>query len=230
MAREKLLVVDDEPAVRMALKTAFAREGMEVEEAAGGGEALEKIGSQAFDLIVLDVMLEDMDGYAVLSRLRSRNILTPVLMLSGRQDETDQVLGLGLGADDYLTKPFRLSVLTQKVKALIRRSSVYNQNRASALSVGDFTFDLVKLECRKRGKLLNFTARELALFRFFMEHPGQVFTKEQLYRQVWDEAVVDDNTIMVYIRRLREKVEDNVASPVHIRTIRGLGYRFDGDA
>lgn len=229
MAREKLLVVDDDPAVRMALRTAFMREGMEVEEAQSGAQALEKLSAQAFDLIVLDVMLEDMDGYAVLSRLRSGNILTPVLMLSGRQDETDQVLGLGLGADDYLTKPFKLSVLTQKVKALIRRSSVYNQNRPSSLTVGDFTFDLLKLECRKRGAVLNFTARELALFRFFMEHPGQVFTKEQLYRQVWDEAVVDDNTIMVYIRRLREKVEDNVASPAYIRTIRGIGYRFDGD-
>lgn len=229
MAREKLLVVDDDPAVRMALRTAFMREGMEVEEAQSGAQALEKLSAQAFDLIVLDVMLEDMDGYAVLSRLRSGNILTPVLMLSGRQDETDQVLGLGLGADDYLTKPFKLSVLTQKVKALIRRSSVYNQNRPSSLTVGDFTFDLLKLECRKRGEVLNFTARELALFRFFMEHPGQVFTKEQLYRQVWDEAVVDDNTIMVYIRRLREKVEDNVASSAYIRTIRGIGYRFDGD-
>lgn len=229
MAREKLLVVDDDPAVRMALRTAFAREGMEVEEAAGGAEALERLSVHTFDLIVLDVMLEDMDGYAVLSRLRSGNILTPVLMLSGRQDETDQVLGLGLGADDYLTKPFKLSVLIQKVKAMIRRSSVYNQNRPSSLSVGDFTFDLLKLECKKRGVPLNFTARELALFRFFMEHPGQVFTKEQLYRQVWDEAVVDDNTIMVYIRRLREKVEDNVASPAYIRTIRGIGYRFDGE-
>ncbi len=228
MANEKILVVDDELSIRMALKAAFTREGMEVFEAAGGEEALKLIHGKDFDLIVLDVMMKDMDGYSLLQKIRGEQNLTPVLMLSGRQEEVDQVLGLGLGADDYLTKPFLLSVLIQKVKALIRRNRVYNHQKQDRIIVGPFCFDLMKLECRKRGELLNFTARELTLFRFFMEHPGQVFTKEQLYHQVWGESVVDENTIMVYIKRLREKIEADGKQPVYIKTIRGIGYRFDG--
>ena len=228
MANEKILVVDDELAIRLALRTAFLKEGMRVQEATGGREALEALHSQTFDLIVLDVMMQDMDGYMLLQKLRSEHDLTPVLMLSGRQEETDQVLGLGLGADDYLTKPFHLSVLIQKVKALIRRNSVYSRQRQNIITVGPFGFDLMKLEGVKNGKSLHFTARELALFRFFMEHPGQVFTREQLYDQVWNENVVDDNTIMVYIKRIREKIEDDSRKPVYLKTVRGIGYIFDG--
>lgn len=228
MAGERILIVDDELPVRLALKTAFSREGMVPQEADGGAQALNMIKSQNFDLIILDIMMQDMDGYTILQKLRADGNMTPVLMLSGRQEEVDQVLGLGLGADDYLTKPFHLSVLIQKVKALIRRSSVYNQQRQTMITVGPFRFDLMKLECCKQERLLNFTARELALFRFFMEHPGQVFTREQLYRQVWSENVVDDNTIMVYIKRIREKIEDDSKNPVYLKTIRGIGYMFDG--
>ena len=228
MAGEHILIVDDELPIRLALKTAFLREGMVPQEAGGGAEALEQIHSQDFDLIVLDIMMQDMDGYTILQKIRADGNMTPVLLLSGRQDEVDQVLGLGLGADDYLTKPFRLSLLIQKVKALIRRSRVYNQQHQNLITVGPFRFDLMKLECQKGGQALNFTARELALFRFFMEHPGQVFTKEQLYRQVWGEHVVDDNTIMVYIKRIREKIEEDGRNPVYLRTVRGIGYIFYG--
>lgn len=227
MANEKILIVDDELPIRLALKTAFSREGMQVCEASCGLDALKLIREQTFDLIVLDIMLQDIDGYAILQQLRSNHILTPVLMLSGRQEETDQVLGLGLGADDYLTKPFHLAVLIQKVKALIRRSSIYNKPQSMTITAGPFRLDLMKQECFKNGQYLNLTARELALFRFFLEHPGQVFTKEQLYRQVWNENVVDDNTIMVYIKRIREKVEDDSRRPVYVKTVRGIGYLFN---
>lgn len=172
MAKEKILVVDDELSVRLALRTAFIREGMEVTEASGGYEAMNTLEKEQFDLIVLDVMMSDMDGYSILQRLRGKGDMTPVLMLSGRQEDVDQVLGLGMGADDYLTKPFRLPVLIQKVKALIRRNRIYSQSHMNEISVGPFRFDLMKLECSKDGQALNFTARELLLFRFFMEHPG----------------------------------------------------------
>lgn len=228
MANEKILIVDDELAIRMALRMAFDREGMQVWEAKGGLEAMECLEQQNYDLIVLDVMMQDMDGYTFLQKIRAENILTPVLMLSGRTEETDQVLGLGLGADDYLTKPFQLPVLIQKVKALIRRNRIYSQSRQNVITVGPFAFDLMKLEGSKDGKKLNLTARELALFRFFMEHPGQVFTKEQIYRQVWNEYVVDDNTIMVYMKRLREKIGDQGSHPTYLKTIRGIGYMFYG--
>lgn len=230
MAGERILIVDDEMSIRLALKTAFLREGMATQEAASGEEALRLAHTQSFDLIVLDIMLEDIDGYAIIQKLRAEKILTPVLVLSGRQEEVDQVLGLGLGADDYLTKPFHVSVLTQKVKALIRRNNVYSQPKeANVITSGPFRFDSVRLECYKDGELIHFTARELTMFRFFMEHPGQVFTKEQLYRQIWGESIVDDNTIMVYIRRIREKIEADAKKPVFICTVRGIGYRFNGN-
>lgn len=228
MANEKILIVDDELAIRMALRTAFQREGMQVTEAACGTDALTILKKETFDLIVLDIMMQDIDGYTILQKLRGADILTPVLMLSGKQEEMDQVLGLGLGADDYLTKPFHLSVLIQKVKALIRRNNIYSSQKSNSIQVGPFRFDLMKLECYKDGRLLNLTARELTLFRFFMEHPGQVFSKAQLYQQVWNENVVDDNTIMVYIKRLREKIEDDSSHPAYLRTVRGIGYLFYG--
>lgn len=230
MANEKLLIVDDEFSVRLALKTAFVREGMQVSEAINGTEALQKLAAEHFDLIILDVMMDDVDGYTVLQKLRAAQDVTPVLMLSGRQEEMDQVLGLGLGADDYLTKPFHLSVLVQKVKAMLRRSRVYNQGSQDHLAAGPFLIDLKKMEAYRDGAPIWLTGRELQLFRFFMENPGRVFTKEQLYHQVWNENVVDDNTIMVYISRLREKIGDDKKNPVYIKTIRGIGYIFDGNA
>lgn len=228
MSGKKILVVDDDKAIRLALKSAFLREGMEIADADGGCAALDRLSQSRFDLIVLDVMMQDMDGFTLLQKLRAKGDMTPVLMLSGKDQEMDQVLGLGLGADDYLTKPFHLPVLIQKVKALIRRNEVYSRSAAAAeLSVGPFSFDLLKLECYKNGVLVNFTAREKALFRFFMENPGRVFTKEQLYRCVWNDNVVDDNTIMVYVKRLREKLEDDPRNPRYIKTIRGIGYLLE---
>lgn len=229
MANEKILVVDDEMPIRLALRTAFLREGMRVAEASCGKEALKLLEKESYDLIVLDIMMQDIDGYTILQQIRGSQNMTPVLMLSGRQEEVDQVLGLGMGADDYLTKPFHVALLVQKVKALIRRNQIYSSKKPKEIVVGSFRFDTVKLECYKQGQVINFTARELALFRFFMEHPGQVFTKAQLYQQVWDESVVDDNTIMVYIKRIREKIEEDGSHPVYLKTVRGVGYRFNGE-
>lgn len=229
MANEKILVVDDEMPIRLALKTAFLREGMSVTEASCGKEALKLLDNKSFDLIVLDIMMQDIDGYTILQQIRGSQNMTPVLMLSGRQEELDQVLGLGMGADDYLTKPFHVALLVQKVKALIRRNRIYSSGKPKEIVVGNFRFDTIKLECYKQGQVIPFTARELALFRFFMEHPGQVFTKAQLYQQVWNESVVDDNTIMVYIKRIREKIEEDGSHPVYLKTVRGVGYRFHGE-
>lgn len=173
MANEKILVVDDELPIRLALKTAFLREGMQVQEASCGKEALEALKGDHYDLVVLDVMMEDMDGYTILQKLRAAEDMTPVLMLSGKQEEMDQILGLGMGADDYLTKPFHLSVLIQKVKALIRRNSIYSQNHKNQIMEGVFRFDLMKLEAFKGEEKLQFTARELSLFRFFYGTSGK---------------------------------------------------------
>ncbi len=152
MANEKILVVDDELPIRLALKTAFLREGMQVQEASCGKEALEALKGDHYDLVVLDVMMEDMDGYTILQKLRAAEDMTPVLMLSGKQEEMDQILGLGMGADDYLTKPFHLSVLIQKVKALIRRNSIYSQNHKNQIMEGVFRFDLMSLRHLRERK------------------------------------------------------------------------------
>ena len=193
MNTEKILLVDDERAIRLAVRTALTREGMQVTEAADGSEALELLKKQQFHL--------------VLQAMRAAGDHTPVMMLSGKSDEMDQVLGLGFGADSYLTKPFHTAILIQTAKALIRRSQIYSQGASGDTGIrkGPFTVDTLKMECLKNGEPLNFTAREMTLFRFLMEHPGQVFTKEQLYTQVWNEAVVDDNTITVYVKRIRNK-------------------------
>ena len=227
MNAEEILVVDDERAIRLAIRTALAREGMHVTEASDGDEALELLQKQHFHLVILDVMMERVGGYQVLQSMRASGDNTPVMMLSGKSDEMDQVLGLGFGADSYLTKPFHIAVLIQTVKALIRRSQIYSQMAPSAIQRGPFTVDTVKMECLRNGKPLNFTVREQALFRFLMENPGQVFTKAQLYMQVWNEAIVDDNTITVYVKRIRDKIEDDPKNPDYLKTVRGIGYKMD---
>lgn len=229
MSNERILVVDDDRAIRLALRAAFQREKMLVTEAGSGSEALELLKKQTYHLIILDIMMQDMDGYSALQQMRYSGNITPVLILSGKTEDVDQVLGLGLGADDYLTKPFHVAILIQKAKALIRRSTIYNAGANSILSVPPFRFDCTKQECFKNGEIISFTARELALFRFLMEHPGQVYSKEQLYRTVWNDNVVDDNTITVYMKRIREKIEADMKNPKYIRTVRGIGYVFTGE-
>lgn len=227
MSMEEILVVDDEAPIRMALKAAFRKEGIDIAEAADGVQTLEMLKREKYQLIILDVMMPRKGGYEVLQELRASGNNTPVLMLSGKDDEMNQVLGLGFGADSYLTKPFHTSVLVQTAKALIRRSQIYSRNSSSELRVGPFRLDLRKLECYKDGKPLTFTGRELNLFRFLLENSGQVFSKEQLYRQIWNDAVVDDNTITVYVKRIRAKIETDPKNPEYLKTVRGIGYIMD---
>ena len=227
MSMEEILIVDDEAPIRMALKAAFRKEGIDIAEAADGVQALEMLKREKYQLIILDVMMPRKGGYEVLQELRASGNNTPVLMLSGKDDEMNQVLGLGFGADSYLTKPFHTSVLVQTAKALIRRSQIYSKNSSSELHVGPFRLDLRKPECYKDGKPLTFTGRELNLFRFLLENSGQVFSKEQLYRQIWNDAVVDDNTITVYVKRIRAKIETDPKNPEYLKTVRGIGYIMD---
>lgn len=226
--KERILIVDDEPMIRKSVKTVFEREGMDVVTAAGGQEALDELGRQTFDLIILDVMMSPMDGFYVVNIIRRKNILTPVLFLSGNQEEESKILAISLGGDDYLTKPFSLAMLTTKAHALIRRSQVYNQAPSQELTFKNLRFDLQTYEVYKGGEKVTLTSKETSLLRFFMENPNQVFTKDQLYERVWNQDVVDDNTIMVYIKRIRDKIEDDPKNPEYIKTVWGLGYRFGG--
>ncbi len=223
---EKVLIVDDELMIRKSVETVFVREGMQVTTASGGQEALDILNTNAFDLIVLDVMMTPIDGFYVVNTIRKKGITTPVLFLSGNQEESSKILGISLGGDDYLTKPFSLAMLTTKAGALIRRSKDYNLPSAAVLSCGQLRFDLHTYEVFKNNEKLFLTSKETALLRFFMENQNQVFTKEQLYEQVWNQDIVDNNTIMVYIKRLRNKIEDDSTNPEYLKTVWGLGYRF----
>lgn len=227
MAGEHILVADDEKAVRKAIKAAYNSENMEATIASGGCEALSLIKKYKYDLILLDILMPDMDGFEVIRAIRSLQIYTPIILLSGKSEEYNKILGLGLGADDYITKPFSVALLISKSKALIRRNNIYSNKTLKDLSIGPFTFCQNSYRAYKNGTELPMTAKELALFKYFLENPKQVFTKEQLYQQIWNHHVIDDNTIMVYIKRLRGKIEDNPKQPKYLRTIWGIGYQFD---
>lgn len=223
---DKVLIVDDDPAIRKLLEKIIHSNGMEASTADSGMAALNILLSRSFDAILMDIMLGDMEGFEVIKRIRSRGIQTPVMIISGRNEDFDTVYGLSLGADDYITKPFRAIVVGAKVKAMIRRSKNQVLEASSQLECGPFSYDSATMRFYKNGAELQLSGKEAGLMLLFMQHPGQVFTKEMLYDQVWGSDVVDDNTIMVYVNRLRGKIEDTPGEPRYILTVRGAGYRF----
>lgn len=224
---DKILIVDDDPAIRKLLEKVMHSNEMETSAAGSGAEALQLLSQETYDLILMDVMLGDMEGFEVIKRLRAQGIKTPVMIVSGRNEDYDSLYGLSVGADDYITKPFRPVVLGAKVKALIRRNRDLILQKPDVLECGPFTYNYSTMRFYKNQEELILSTREAALMLLFLQHPGQVYTKEMIYEQVWGTQVaIDDNAIMVYINRLRGKIEDNRQKPGHIVTVRGLGYRF----
>lgn len=224
---DKVLIVDDDQAICKLLEKVLRSNELDAVTANSGAAALEQLAACRFDLILLDVSLGDMEGFDVIHEIRSRGDTTPVMILSGRSEDYDMLYGLSLGADDYVTKPFRPHVLAGKAKALIRRSKSFLQNRENQLICGPFAYETATMRFYKNGKELNLSSKERALLLLFIQHPQQIFTKDMIYEQVWDNLIaVDDNAIMVYINRLRGKIEEDARTPKHIITIRGLGYRF----
>ena len=192
-----------------------------------GQEALENIKKQDIDLVILDIMMADMDGFEVLRRIREMDKEIPVIFLSARQEEYDKVLGLGLGADDYVTKPFSPGEMMARVKVQLRRKKSETVQSQEKLVVGSLELNLSSYEVTVRGKKVELAGKELFILKFFMEHPNQVFTKSQIYHHVWDAFYEDDNTVMVYISHLREKIEEDPRKPRLLHTIRGIGYRLE---
>jgi DNA-binding response OmpR family regulator len=223
-----VLVVDDEPMVVEVLTRYLAREGFHVENAHDGPTALRAASTRPPDVVVLDLMLPGMDGMHVCQELRHGSQV-PILMLTARGDETDKVRGLGIGADDYVVKPFSPNEVVARVKALLRRS----QKDISASVLHELRFPklvirpaLREVECR--DGLVALTAREFDLLAFMARHPRQVFTREQLLEGVWDRAFdVDLSTVTVHIRRVREKIERDPTHPQVLKTVWGVGYRFE---
>ncbi len=224
---EKVLIADDDVSISKLLEKVLRSNNMEPTIANNGAEALELIFSHTYDAILMDVMLGDMEGFEVIRKIREKGISTPVMIVSGRNEDYDSLYGLSIGADDYITKPFRPLVLGAKVKALIRRSRQLSADKTEQITSGPFSYNAATMRFYKNGDELDLSSKESAILLLFIRHPQQVFTKEMIYEQVWgDTIIVDDNTIMVYINRLRKKVEEDHRNPKHIVTVRGLGYRF----
>ena len=220
-----VLVVDDEPIVREVVVRYLQREGYKTLEAADGNRARELVERDEPNLVVLDLMLPGMDGLALCRWIRSTSQL-PVIMLTARGEEADRIVGLELGADDYVTKPFSPRELAARVRSVLRRSGP-GAVPHEPLSFGELELDPDAREVKKEGRVLQLTAKEFDLLHFLSSHPRNVFSREQLMDRVWDySAAVDTGTVTVHIRRLREKIEDDPSRPHFLQTVWGVGYRF----
>ncbi len=230
---KKILVVDDEESIVTLLEYNLSQAGYEVITAYDGEEGYRKAKEEKPDLIVLDLMLPKMDGMEVCKELRKEHIHTPILMLTAKDDEIDKVLGLELGADDYMTKPFSPREVVARVKAILRRTqdfSRYNREKEdeSRIEIGDLVILPEQYEVYLNGKLLEFTPKEFELLLYLTKNKGRVLTRDQLLNAVWNYDFVGDTRIVdVHISHLREKIEKNSKKPQYIKTIRGLGYKLE---
>jgi two-component system response regulator ResD len=220
-----VLVVDDEPIVRDVVVRYLQREGYDTLEAGDGLHAQELLRKHEPSLVVLDLMLPGMDGLELCRWIRARSEL-PVIMLTARTEEADRIVGLELGADDYLTKPFSPRELAVRVRTVLRRSSPA-AGRNEHIVHGDLELDAAAREVAKGGRQLRLTAKEFDLLWFLASHPRRAFSRDQLMESVWGyEPAFDTGTITVHVRRLREKIEDDPSQPRHLETVWGVGYRF----
>lgn len=225
-----VLVVDDEPSFTEALTVGLQREGFEVRTAADGRAALAEISEAEPDLVLLDVMLPGMSGLDVCREIRKQSRV-PLIMVTARGEEIDAVVGLEVGADDYVAKPYRLRELVARMRAVLRRAQrqpAEPQAPATSLAEGDVVLDIDRHELRVRGELVTLALREFELLAYLLAHAGRAVTRESLMQNVWGYNYVGDTkTIDVHVKRLRAKIEDDPSSPQRITTIRGLGYRYE---
>lgn len=222
--KPRVLIVDDEASIRELLAQTIKSIDMTIEMAIDGRDALGKIMNNQYELILLDINLPFVSGYEILEQMRKNHNLTPVIIVSDRKEDFDTVYGLGLGADAFVTKPFNPITLAARIKALLRRNGIIQETKL--LEVGPFEYDTETLRLYKNGEEIILTSRENSLVKLFLDNPGRIFSKDVLYEMVWSDDIVDDNTIMVYINRLRSKLEDDAAHPRYIQTVRRIGYRF----
>lgn len=223
MSKKKILVVDDEKLIVKGIRFSLEQDDMEVDCAYDGEEALRYAKNCEYDLVLLDVMLPKMDGFQVCQSIREFSDM-PIVMLTAKSEDMDKILGLEYGADDYITKPFSLSVLLLKIEAHFRRRQ--EKTEAGKMISGDIVFITGEMKVLIKSREISLTKTELKMLTFFLQNPKQILSKTQILENVFDLEgdFVDENTIAVNIRRLREKIEDNPAAPVYIKNIRGLGY------
>jgi DNA-binding response OmpR family regulator len=225
----RILLVDDEQSIQTLLSFPLRKDGYEVVQATDGREALARFGETTFDLVVLDVMLPRIDGLEVCRRMRARSSV-PIIMLTAKAEEIDKVLGLELGADDYITKPFSLREFRSRVKAALRRAGMARREPSGdevPLEVHELRIDPAKRAVEVRGAAVQTTYVEFEILVALATSPGRVWTRDMLLTRIWgDSAYRDQRTIDVHIRHLREKLERDAKDPEYLFTVRGVGYRF----
>lgn len=225
---KRLLLVEDEPGLVLTLTDRLSREGYSVETSADGESGLERAASGGFDLVLLDVMLPRMNGFDVLRELRRRGSETPVIILTARGQVIDKVVGLKLGADDYVTKPFEMAELLARVEAKLRRAPV-PLRPIDGYRFGTIDVDFRKAEVTKDGQAIELSAREFQLLRYFIEHRGATLTREELLNEVWGyNAMPSTRTVDVHVAWLRQKIEPTPKHPQYVLTVHGMGYKFTG--
>ena len=227
----RILLVEDEPGLVLTLTDRLSSEGYEVDAAEDGEAGLQRALNDGYDLIILDVMLPRRSGTEVCQEIRKRDIQTPILMLTARSQILDKVVGLKLGADDYLTKPFEVPELLARIEALLRRArrTPADKPGADVYQFGDVTVNFRSAEVKRNGTLLELSAKEFQLLKYFIEHRGATLSRDELLNEVWGyDALPSTRTIDVHVAWLRQKLEPNARRPQFIITIHGLGYKFVG--
>lgn len=230
----RILLVEDDKEISEMLEEFLIQEAFEVVPAFDGLEACEKFEDGEFDLVLLDLMIPKMSGMDVVKTIREKSVV-PILIVSAKDSLLDKSLGLELGADDYITKPFVMAEVLARIKANLRRTNQYaagssrKQEEPATLSCGDIQLNPADFTVRKRGKKIDLTAKEFEILRLLMKNPKKVYTKEQIYSLVWEDAYLgDENAVNVHISRLRNKIEDDARNPEYIITVWGFGYRIGG--
>ena len=224
----KILIVEDEPAMRLGLKDNLEFESYQVELAIDGAEGLKKATASQYDLIILDVMMPKMSGFDVCKAMRKAGVLTPIIFLTAKSEEIDKVLGLELGADDYLTKPFSLKELIARVKAILRRSQgSSDKNLKGEVSIGNLTVDFGQFVARTHEGEVRMSHKEFEILQYLMEHTNEVVSRYDLLNKVWGyESQPTTRTVDNFILRLRQRIEENPNEPRHILTVHGVGYKL----
>lgn len=224
-----ILLVEDDISIQEMVETYLVKEGFQVTIASDGEEGVNAFLKSSFDLIILDIMMPKLDGLEVVRIIREKSAV-PILMMSAKDTDVDKAVGLGLGADDYICKPFSMIELAARVKAAIRRSTKYSavESKDEAIQIGDLTIDPINFTVEKNGKSLKLTLKEFEILKLFVKNQNRVFTKAQIYTLVWNEEYYgDDNVINVHMRRLREKIESDPSNPEYIKTLWGIGYKLE---
>ncbi|HFK1547596.1 MULTISPECIES: response regulator transcription factor [Bacillus] len=225
-----ILLVEDDISIQEMVEKYLIKEGFQVTIASDGEEGVNTYLKGSFDLIILDIMMPKLDGLEVVRIIREKSAV-PILMMSAKDTDVDKAVGLGLGADDYICKPFSMIELAARVKAGIRRSTKYSATESieeKMIQIGDLTIDPINFTVEKNGKPLKLTLKEFEILKLFVKNQNRVFTKAQIYTLVWNEEYYgDDNVINVHMRRLREKIESDPSNPEYIKTLWGIGYKLE---